>query len=228
MDIFGFEVFKVNRFEQFCINYANEKLQLHFNHYNFMLERQLYLREGIELVESDFVDNSASVELIENKVWGLQATLDDVCITPKGYVDLSPFLSPATPETKSGVVGSDDTMFLERLLQSKDLKTKKNFLAPKQRNGTFTVHHYADSVSYHVEEFCEKNKDLLVGDVVTMMQVLELNFEKSTCISDNLHSSRLEERFFPAIYSYVCASKLLKSASKFAQSPTNRVCLIGQ
>lgn len=88
MDIFGFEVFKVNRFEQFCINYANEKLQLHFNHYNFMLERQLYLREGIELVESDFVDNSASVELIENKAWGLQATLDDVCITPKGYVTL--------------------------------------------------------------------------------------------------------------------------------------------
>ena len=84
LDIFGFEVFKVNRFEQFCINYANEKLQLHFNHYNFMLERQLYLREGIELVESDFVDNSASVELIENKTWGLQATLDDVCITPKG------------------------------------------------------------------------------------------------------------------------------------------------
>ena len=53
-----------------------------------MLERQLYLREGIELVESDFVDNSASVELIENKAWGLQATLDDVCITPKGYVTL--------------------------------------------------------------------------------------------------------------------------------------------
>ncbi len=88
LDIFGFEVFKVNRFEQFCINYANEKLQLHFNHYNFMLERQLYIREGIELVESDFVDNSASVELIEHKTWGLQSSLDDVCITPKGYEQL--------------------------------------------------------------------------------------------------------------------------------------------
>jgi hypothetical protein len=71
-------------------------------------------------------------------------------------------------------------MLLERLLQSKDLKAKKNFLAPKQRNGTFTVHHYADSVSYHVEEFCEKNKDLLVGDVVTMMKVL--NFVHSICV----------------------------------------------
>jgi myosin heavy subunit len=71
-------------------------------------------------------------------------------------------------------------MLLERLLQSKDLKTKKNFLAPKQRNGTFTVHHYADSVSYHVEEFCEKNKDLLVGDVVTMMKVP--NFVHLICV----------------------------------------------
>ncbi len=69
------------------------------------------------------------------------------------------------------VFGRDDASFLERLLQSKDLKMKKNFQAPKQRNGTFIVNHYADSVSYHVEEFCEKNKDLLVSDVVTMMQV---------------------------------------------------------
>ena len=62
-------------------------------------------------------------------------------------------------------------MYLERLFQSKDLKTHKHFQAPKQRNGTFTVHHYADTVTYTVEEFCEKNKDLLVGDIVTMMQV---------------------------------------------------------
>jgi myosin heavy subunit len=62
-------------------------------------------------------------------------------------------------------------MYLERLLQSKDLKMHKHFLAPKQRNGTFVVNHYADTVTYTVDEFCEKNKDLLVSDVVAMMQV---------------------------------------------------------
>lgn len=148
LDIFGFEVFQQNHFEQFCINYANEKLQLHFNHYNFMLERQLYAREGIELVESDFVDNSACVELIEGKGWGLQAVLDDVCIMPKG----------------------DDTAFLDRLMQSQQIKKHNHFGAPKQRRGIFVVNHYAGSVSYHVEGFCEKNKELLAVDLVNLMQ----------------------------------------------------------
>eukprot|EP00292_Cryptomonas_paramecium_P003738 CAMPEP_0113674998 /NCGR_PEP_ID=MMETSP0038_2-20120614/7751_1 /TAXON_ID=2898 /ORGANISM="Cryptomonas paramecium" /LENGTH=589 /DNA_ID=CAMNT_0000591683 /DNA_START=135 /DNA_END=1900 /DNA_ORIENTATION=- /assembly_acc=CAM_ASM_000170 len=148
LDIFGFEVFQKNHFEQFCINYANEKLQLHFNHYNFMLERQLYQREGIELIESDFVDNAACVELIENKSWGLQAILDDVCIMPKG----------------------DDRAYLDRLFQTPQMKGHPHFVAPKQRNNTFIVNHYAGTVAYTVEEFCEKNKDLLAIDIVNMMQ----------------------------------------------------------
>jgi hypothetical protein len=148
LDIFGFEVFQQNHFEQFCINYANEKLQLHFNHYNFMLERLLYAREGIELVESDFIDNSACVELIEGKGWGVQAVLDDVCIMPKG----------------------DDNAFLDRLTQSQAIKSHQHFGTPKQRKGVFVVNHYAGSVSYHVEGFCEKNKDLLAVDLVNLMQ----------------------------------------------------------
>jgi hypothetical protein len=148
LDIFGFEVFQQNHFEQFCINYANEKLQLHFNHYNFMLERQLYAREGIELVESDFVDNSACVELIENKSWGVQAILDDVCIMPKG----------------------DDKAYLERLFQTPQMKSHAHFVAPKQRNNTFIINHYAGTVAYTIDEFCEKNKDLLAIDIVNMMQ----------------------------------------------------------
>jgi myosin heavy subunit len=154
LDIFGFEVFQKNHFEQFCINYANEKLQLHFNHFNFMLERALYAREGIELVESDFVDNSACVELIENKGWGVQAILDDVCIMPKG----------------------DDKQFLERLTQTQQVKAHAHFGQPKQRFETFVINHYAGSVAYTINDFCEKNKDLLAIDVVNMMQKSKSRF----------------------------------------------------
>eukprot|EP00283_Hemiselmis_rufescens_P008991 CAMPEP_0173432926 /NCGR_PEP_ID=MMETSP1357-20121228/10557_1 /TAXON_ID=77926 /ORGANISM="Hemiselmis rufescens, Strain PCC563" /LENGTH=831 /DNA_ID=CAMNT_0014397591 /DNA_START=91 /DNA_END=2582 /DNA_ORIENTATION=+ len=148
LDIFGFEVFQQNHFEQFCINYANEKLQLHFNHYNFMLERQLYQREGIELVESDFVDNSACVDLIEGKGWGIQACLDDVCIMPKG----------------------DDQALLDRLTQNPQMKSHPHFDSAKRRSDTFTVNHYAGSVPYTIKDFCEKNKDLLAADLVSLLQ----------------------------------------------------------
>jgi myosin-5 len=154
LDIFGFEVFQENHFEQFCINYANEKLQLHFNHFNFMLERQLYLKEGIELVESDFVDNSACVDLIEGKGWGIQAVLDDVCIMPKG----------------------DDKAFLERLISSPQMKTHAHFAAPKQRTETFVINHYAGTVAYSVSDFCEKNKDLLAIDLVSLLQTSKSKF----------------------------------------------------
>lgn len=154
LDIFGFEVFKQNHFEQFCINYANEKLQLHFNHFNFMLERQLYAREGIELVESDFVDNSACVELIEGRGWGIQACLDDVCIMPKG----------------------DDEAFLQKISQQPQIKQSAHWEPPKARNNTFCIKHYAGNVAYDVEDFCEKNKDSLVADIIALMQSSKSKF----------------------------------------------------
>ena len=154
LDIFGFEVFQTNHFEQFCINFANEKLQLHFNHFNFMLERELYLREGIELVESDFVDNSACVQLVEGKGWGIQACLDDVCIMPKG----------------------DDQTFRQKLIQTPQIKGSRHFSAPMQNNNQFVIHHYAGAVQYTITDFCEKNKDILAQDIVALLQQSKSKF----------------------------------------------------
>ncbi len=77
LDIFGFEIFNKNGFEQLCINYCNEKLQQLFNYCIFKKEQELCLEEGIRLTEIDFRDNQSILNLIEHKSTGILSMLDD-------------------------------------------------------------------------------------------------------------------------------------------------------
>ena len=79
LDIFGFEDFGVNSFEQFCINYANETLHHYFNQHIFRFEQELYQREGIVWKNIEFIDNTACIELFARKPTGLLQLLDEEC-----------------------------------------------------------------------------------------------------------------------------------------------------
>jgi hypothetical protein len=147
LDIFGFESFAENRFEQLCINHANEKLQGHFNNYSFLQERALMEAEGLQVQASDFVDNCECIALLENP-GGIQATLDDVCKMPKG----------------------DDKVLLERLGTDKTLTASTYLVIPKKKDGTFIIRHYAGSVAYTAKGFCQRNKDTLPASAVALMQ----------------------------------------------------------
>lgn len=137
LDIFGFEEFEVNQFEQFCINYANEKLQFQFIQDILLTEQQAHIDEGISWNHIDYEDNSACVELIETRPSGIFSLLDEECVIPKG----------------------SDAGFARKMYMQ--LQQHSHFDAPRKNQADFTffIHHYAGQIRYQAQGFCEKNKD---------------------------------------------------------------------
>ena len=84
LDIFGFEIFEENSFEQLCINFCNEKLQQHFNKNTFVLEEDTYKAEGIDFDHIEYIDNQDVLDLIEKKPKGILVVLDDEVSVPRG------------------------------------------------------------------------------------------------------------------------------------------------
>ena len=148
LDIYGFETFEVNSFEQFCINYANEKLQQQFCLHVFKLEQEEYLREGISWTHIDFYDNQPAIELIEGKL-GILDLLDEECKVPKG----------------------SDIAWVEKLYLK--CKTSSHFSKPRLSNSAFIVAHFADAVSYECVGFLEKNRDTVLPEQVKRVSITE-------------------------------------------------------
>ncbi|XP_024017231.1 myosin-17 [Morus notabilis] len=140
LDIYGFESFKFNSFEQFCINFTNEKLQQHFNQHVFKMEQEEYTKEEINWSYIEFVDNQDVLDLIEKKPGGIIALLDEACMFPK-----------STHET-----------FAQKLYQT--FKNNKRFIKPKLSRTSFTISHYAGEVTYLADQFLDKNKDYVVAE----------------------------------------------------------------
>ncbi|KAK3146091.1 hypothetical protein QOZ80_3BG0261500 [Eleusine coracana subsp. coracana] len=140
LDIYGFESFKINSFEQLCINLTNEKLQQHFNQHVFKMEQEEYTKEEIDWSYVEFVDNQDVLDLIEKKPGGIIALLDEACMFPK-----------STHET-----------FAQKMYQT--YKAHKRFSKPKLARTAFTINHYAGDVTYQADHFLDKNKDYVVAE----------------------------------------------------------------
>ncbi|XP_034042761.1 unconventional myosin-Va isoform X3 [Thalassophryne amazonica] len=151
LDIYGFETFDINSFEQFCINYANEKLQQQFNMHVFKLEQEEYMKEQIPWTLIDFYDNQPCINLIEAKM-GVLDLLDEECRMPKG---------------------SDDSW--AQKLYNTHLKKCVLFEKPRMSNRAFIIQHFADKVEYQCEGFLEKNKDTVNEEQITVMKASKFN-----------------------------------------------------
>ncbi|KAJ5069604.1 unconventional myosin-ie [Anaeramoeba ignava] len=157
LDIFGFEIFKNNGFEQFCINFVNEKLQQIFIELTLKMEQEEYVKEGIKWEPIDYFDNKICCDLIEGKKPpGIITILNDVCLMPQSQIQ------------------SQDEKFLVKL--DEQLNGHQRYMRSMQSSTRFSIHHYAGEVEYEAFGFCEKNTDTLFNDLIQLAQSSDFGF----------------------------------------------------
>ncbi|XP_056089183.1 unconventional myosin-IXAa isoform X6 [Rhinichthys klamathensis goyatoka] len=146
LDIFGFEDYENNSFEQFCINFANERLQHYFNQHIFKLEQEEYRAEGITWHNIDYIDNTGCINLISKKPTALLHLLDEECNFPQ-----------ATNQT-----------LLDKFKRQHERNDYIEF--PAVMEPAFIIKHYAGKVKYGVKDFREKNTDHMRPDIVALLK----------------------------------------------------------
>ncbi|XP_075824395.1 unconventional myosin-Vb isoform X1 [Microtus pennsylvanicus] len=160
LDIYGFETFEINSFEQFCINYANEKLQQQFNSHVFKLEQEEYMKEQIPWTLIDFYDNQPCIDLIEAKL-GILDLLDEECKVPKGT----------------------DQNWAQKLYERHS--SSQHFQKPRMSNTAFIVVHFADKVEYLSDGFLEKNRDTVYEEQINILKA-----SKFPLVADLFHDDK--------------------------------------
>uniref|UniRef100_A0A4W3H8E9 Myosin IXB n=1 Tax=Callorhinchus milii TaxID=7868 RepID=A0A4W3H8E9_CALMI len=146
LDIFGFEDFENNSFEQFCINYANEQLQYYFNQHIFKLEQEEYQSEGITWHNIDYTDNVGCIHLISRKPTGLFHLLDEESNFPHA---------------------TNQTLLAKFKQQHED---NRYFVGTPVMEPAFVIQHFAGKVKYQIKDFREKNTDYMRPDIVALLR----------------------------------------------------------
>ncbi|XP_021890707.1 myosin-15 [Carica papaya] len=171
LDIYGFECFKRNSFEQFCINFANEKLQQHFNEHVFKMEQEDYQKEEINWSYIEFIDNQDVLDLIEKKPIGIIALLDEACMFPK----------------------STNHTFSTKLFQN--FRDHPRLEKEKFSETDFIISHYAGKVTYQTDTFLDKNRDYVVMEHCNLLSSSKSPFIAGLFPSLPEESSRSSYKF---------------------------------
>ncbi|XP_035666800.1 unconventional myosin-IXAa-like isoform X14 [Branchiostoma floridae] len=201
LDIFGFEDFgQQNSFEQFCINFANEHLQYYFNQHVFKLEQEEYQKEGIQWKNIDFIDNTGCLSLIAKRPTGLLHLLDEESRLPN-----------ATSETLLTKFHQqhEDNGYYER---------------PQVNEPSFVIVHYAGKVKYQIQDFREKNIDLMRSDIVSVLKNSHMAFVREIISTDPVAVFRwaILRAFFRSVSAFRNAGKRWK-ANQGKPRPAPRV-----
>lgn len=157
LDIFGFEIFANNTFEQLCINYTNERLQQQFNEVVFEAEQEEYRREGLDWTSITFRDNQGVIDLIGKKPKGLLIILEEHSLMNRD---------------------PDDLALLNSFNKLHTTAPAMNPFYAKSRFGNdgFVVKHFAGEVSYNIANFIAKNNDSLQEDLTVLFSTSSNTF----------------------------------------------------
>ncbi|XP_060545139.1 unconventional myosin-VI isoform X2 [Pantherophis guttatus] len=171
LDIAGFEYFEHNSFEQFCINYCNEKLQQFFNERILKEEQELYQKEGLGVNEVHYVDNQDCIDLIEGKLIGILDILDEENRLPQ----------PSDQHFASVVHQKQKQHFRLSIPRKSKLAVHRNI----RDDEGFIVRHFAGAVCYETTQFVEKNNDALHMSLESLIceskdKFIRLLFESNT------------------------------------------------
>lgn len=158
LDIYGFEVFQTNNFEQLCINFCNEKLQQLFIELTLKQEQEEYLKEGIEWEPVSYFNNKVICDLIEEKHIGIIALMDEECLRPGDATDLT-----LLEKMNERLTSHPHYIYAS---------SRASLMIRKSVGGNeFQLRHYAGDVKYNVDGFLDKNNDLLFRNLKEAMSV---------------------------------------------------------
>ncbi|XP_015589785.1 myosin heavy chain 95F isoform X2 [Cephus cinctus] len=177
LDIAGFEYFKVNSFEQFCINYCNEKLQQFFNERILKYEQDLYARESLNVPKISYVDNQDCIDLIESKTIGIYSLLDEESKLP----------THSFAHFTSEVHRAWNGHFRITLPRTSRLKAHREL----RDDEGFVIRHYAGGVCYQTNQFIEKNNDALHASLEALIQESSTTFLRTQFANQSCQKGKL-------------------------------------
>jgi len=196
LDIFGFEIFEKNSFEQLCINFTNEKLQQHFNQHTFKTEQEVYKAEGIDFEPPPFHDNRDVLSLLEERPRGIFVLLDEECVLPRG----------------------SDSSFANKIVQFHEGSHSRFTSGPKLKTKdkhAFAIEHYAGTVVYSASGFLEKNKDDLRENLLRLAESSEDSLMATQLFPPNLDEEENEVSIISTAGSGKASSRRHKTQAGF-------------
>lgn len=199
LDIYGFESFQRNSFEQFCINFSNEMLQRHFNQHIFGLEQEEYKKEGIDIEYIEYIDNSDCIDLIKGNKTGIIHLIDEVIRMPK----------------------STDELLLERM----HIDHGKNpcYVEPKIRSTLFSIRHYAMEVVYDITGFIVKSQDPINHDLVDLIQASTSSLVAQIIHTDDSRDQEMRKAMEQAIASPTGTFNRVKTSGSRARPKASSI-----